>query len=193
MFSDVEIALILATKASIKLKLEQLQSMIDPIVERGTYYVSGGCIASLIQGETPNDYDVYFRDVTLQTLVTDTLAQKFPVAIAEVSEKYREFVGVNGLLITENAMTLKSNIQLITKHCGEPSVVRQTFDFMHCMPFYDTKDDKLHISQEQLHLIVNKKLKVNNPDSLTRYREIKFLERGYTWPMPAVRDGYTFK
>ena len=148
------------------------------------YFVSGGCIGSLIRGEIPKDYDIYFCDESFAkpiiSLYTEDPSYQNEVAVVE--EKYRDAItNVNGMCITENAVTLKNGLQLITKHYGEPEVIRDTFDFVHCKPYYFPKTDKLYISEEQYDLNIDKKLKVNNTYNLTTHREFKFKERGWTW------------
>lgn len=39
--------------------------------------VAGGCITSLLSGETPNDYDVYFKNMTTAVKVTEYYAAEF--------------------------------------------------------------------------------------------------------------------
>ena len=150
----------------------------------GSYFVSGGCVASLLQGEIPKDYDIYFyhkewADGVVKLYTKDPAYQN---EVATYDEKYRDVsVDTNGMVITENAVTLKNNLQLITKHYGTPEEIRKTFDFVHCLPYYNSQDDKFYISREQYDCCVNKILKVNNTSNLTPWREEKFKKRGYEY------------
>lgn len=185
-FSPLEIAQILGVKSSIKegildfrLTLKKLGGNMEQC-----YFVSGGCIGSFLRGEEVNDYDVYFFDGTRARIVVSLYMNddSYKNEVAEVNEKYRDIIpNVDGKLITENAITLKNKTQLITKLYGEPAEVRKTFDFVHCMPYYDSRDDKLYISREQYNLNLAKKMKVNNNDALSSHRQAKFIERGWTW------------
>ena len=144
-------------------------------------FLSGGCIASLIQGDKPKDWDVYFYDQKTQLAVIDMFVADYKDEIEIIDEKYRQVTSQEQLCITENATTLKNNMQLITKHTGAPDVVRATFDFVHCKPYYDFGTDVLYISKEQYDLCKNKLLKINNMKAQTTWRKSKFEQRGYTW------------
>jgi hypothetical protein len=85
---------------------------------------------------------------------------------------------IEGKLITAHATTFDNDIQVITMATSE---FRDTFDFIHCMPWYDIKTGKLHISPAQYEAIKNKKL-VLNPKAKkkpTARRVEKYVERGW--------------
>lgn len=181
-FNYNEELLIQTAKTSIRAKMVFLRKILHP----NTYdwmFLSGGAIPSLIQGEEPKDWDVYFMNQKTQVEVFDMFIADNADEIAVVDEKYREVPGSDGKMITENAMTLKNGIQFIIKHTGTPDEVRETFDFVHCKPYYHFGKDQLFISREQFDLCLAKKLKCNNPFTLTMHREEKFKERGYTWQL----------
>lgn len=182
MFTEEETNKILAVKEIVKMELESLLYSIEIYSDGGKdIYVSGGCFASLLQGGTPNDYDVYFRTEKSMNSVKNVFVNILKDDIEDVSENYREFLGKDGKLITENAITLKNKFQLILKHYGEPEILRKTFDFVHCMPYYDNQEDKLYISRFQYDAIVNKKLIMNDGNTFPPHRMDKFKKRGYTW------------
>jgi hypothetical protein len=148
------------------------------------YFVSGGCFASYLQGEEPKDIDIYFIHEKLAKRVIDlyTNDPSYMNEVAVFSEKYRDVKGhPGGMCITENAVTLKNGLQLITKHYGQPKDLRASFDFVHCMPYYDSRDGLLYISREQYNCCVNKCLVINNSANLTTWREDKFKKRGYDY------------
>lgn len=149
------------------------------VEEIDNFFVSGGCIASLLQKEPVNDWDIYCSDKDILEYITKLLKANTQV-VASVDEKYRELVGENGKLISENAITLKNRTQFITLTCGDPDDVRRTFDFVHCMPYYSIASDQLFISRQQFNACVYKKLIVNNQATVTERRTGKFLQRGYT-------------
>ena len=179
-FTDDQELQILALKSNIRSKMGYLKKFI-PAVYYDDMFLSGGAIASIIQGKFPNDWDVYFTNAETQKAVIDLFMADHPVEIAVVFEKYREVYDHDGKLITENAMTLKNDIQFIIKHSGTPEEVRKTFDFVHCLPYYHFGKDLLFISKEQYDLCHDKKLKINNMKSVTTWRQSKFEQRGYTW------------
>lgn len=148
------------------------------------YFVSGGCFATLLQEEEPKDVDIWFINEQIGKRVIElyTNDTSYMNEVAVWDEKYRDVKGhASGMMITENAVTLKNGIQLITKHYGTPQEVRKTFDFVHCMPYYSAADDKLYISREQYNCCVNKCLVVNNKENFTQWREHKFRKRGYDY------------
>jgi hypothetical protein len=181
-FTDVEMSKVTTVKSTIRNKMEYLKKII-PAIHYDDMFLSGGAIASLIQGQEPKDWDVYFNNQLSQHIVTGIFnTNEYSDEVAVIDEKYRQVTSSNDKCITENAMTLKNGIQLITKHNGMPDQIRDTFDFVHCKPYYHFGHDLLFISKEQYDLCFNKKLKINNMKSLTTWRQSKFEQRGYTWP-----------
>ena len=182
-FTELDMATIIVAKTNIRSKMVYLKEKI-PSAHYDDMFLSGGAIASLIQGLIPMDWDVYFTNPLTQKVVIDLFTTDYLLSddIAVVDEKYREMTKGDGKCITENAMTLKNDIQLITKHNGTPDEIRKTFDFVHCKPYYHFGQDQLFISKEQYDLCYNKKLKVNNQKNVTTWRQSKFEQRGYTWP-----------
>ena len=188
-FTKEEMSHILVAKHTL---VNSLESFILTVAKLNTpsilyhksFFVSGGVIGSLLRNEEPNDIDIYFFHEKLAGSIIHLYTQdeSYKNEVEDVNEKYRDVIpNKDGKLITENAVTLKSRLQLITRHYGEPALIRKTFDFVHCLPYYDSRDDKLYISKEQYDLCMNKKLKVNSPANLTKHREEKFKKRGYTW------------
>lgn len=182
LFQELERDNILLVKNKLKKALTQFNMTIGKLHNNFTrsYFVSGGCIGSLIRGEEPNDYDIYFfsklKAAAVVNLYTNDPSYKNDVA--EWNEKYHD-APMGQKMITVNAVTLKNKIQLITKIYGEPIDIRKSFDFVHCMPYYDTRDDSLYISHEQFWLCENKLLKVNNEGSITDRRIEKFTSKGW--------------
>jgi hypothetical protein len=178
-YTQEELAKISTAKSIIQSKVEYLKKMVPRHYDN--MFLSGGAIASLLQYGSPKDWDVYFKDSFTQKSVVDFFVLNHPDEVAIFDEKYRD-APVGAKAITENATTLKNGIQLITKHTGTPELIRESFDFVHCKPYYDFGKDKLFISKEQFDLCCNKKLKINNMKAQTIYRQTKFEQRGYTWP-----------
>lgn len=149
-----------------------------------SWFVSGGCIGSLLRGDTVNDIDVYFFSGVdaLPVIKLFTEDESYKNEVADINDKYRDVVDApSGKLITENAITLKNDIQIITKHYGLPEEVRKTFDFIHCTPYFDSRDQKLYISKKQYDLNMNKTLKCNNASAITSSREQKFFNKGWKY------------
>lgn len=183
-FTEQERQQILLVKARLQDELNDFNLTLGKLGRNmvHTYFVSGGCIGSLLRGEEINDIDVYFFNVLGAQPVIDlyTKDSSYQNEVAVYEEKYREVTGKTGMVITENAVTLRNKIQLITKHYGEPEEVRKSFDYVHCMPYYDSRSKTLYISREQYDANMNRHLVVNNTDALTVYREQKFKNKGWT-------------
>lgn len=186
-FTNLEILDILEVKSRIQDKLNEtfhllgsLQIAQDEVVDLRThFFVSGGCIASLLQGDQVKDFDMYCTNKVVLDRLVDELCKSSGL-IADVGENYREYIGKDGKYVTENAITLTNKAQIIIIKSGSPETVRSTFDYVHCTPYYSGAKNKLFISRKQYDACINKKLIVNNQSSVTKHREHKFIERGYT-------------
>lgn len=143
-------------------------------------FISGGAIASLIQQASVNDWDIYFKDAEVSAAASTLLEKYYRDNIKDVNPKYQDFVGKDGKLITANAITMEDGLQFITMINGDPKDVRASFDYVHCMPYYDFNRDALYISEKQYDACWDKKLIVNNQHVVKPWREEKFLARGYT-------------
>lgn len=181
-FTSQDVAKIYDVKNSIQyfVKILKETEWFQDFVDANNIILTGGAIASLIQNEIPKDWDFYFTDWQAmrsfqEHLDTDYLKE----SIADVDEKYKEVVGKDGKMITANAVTMNSGASFITKIWGSPDDIRQSFDYVHCTPYYSLAVDKLYISKEQFDACSNKRLIVNNKESLKPYRLDKFLRRGY--------------
>lgn len=182
MFDEKDIETIKAAKAHIESKLFDFNLTAHKLGVKYmlSYFVSGGCIASLIQGEQPKDYDIYFfsEDIAAPIINLYKNDPSYQNEVAVYDEKYRDVITADKRLITENAITLKNGLQLITKHYGEPDDVRNTFDFIHCKPYYDSRNNQLYISPDQFYCCKNKILKTTK-DYVDPNRMNKFQKRGY--------------
>lgn len=187
-FDSSDIQTIMNAKDNLKVALRNFEMTIQKLGRnmKDGYFVTGGCIGSLIRGETPNDYDIYFKDIIYADPVVRLYTQddSYKNEVADVNDKYADAknFGVDGKVITSNAITLKNGLQLITKIYGDPKTVCDTFDFVHCRPYYDPAEDKLYISHEQYMLNVKRILKTNNASNVKEYRIQKFMNRGWGWP-----------
>jgi hypothetical protein len=182
-FSTMEVVHILSVKGKISKGLNGMThtSWSSTLKNswRSHFFLSGGAIASLLQGEEPNDWDLYCTDKKMMTELTDTLIDQYASEIAEVNSKYMDAT-VNHKLVTANAVTMNGGYSFIRMMCMTPADTKKTFDYLHCKPHYDIEKDKLYISRAQYDACVNKKLVVNNESQIKEYRTEKFIKRGYT-------------
>jgi hypothetical protein len=167
---------------AVKVKIQEFlrsvkipQSLIKPI-RNGI--ITGGASASLFHGDTPKDWDIYLTNQTdideINKVIKETEVLE---VIADINPKYGVDTIVEGKLVTPRAITFKNGIQVITMARAD---ARETFDFVHCMPYYDIMQTKYHISRRQYDSIKTKQL-MHNPKSSQPavYRRQKFINRGW--------------
>ena len=135
--------------------------------------VSGGSIGSLIRNETPNDYDLFFRNQETVNLISNYYQQ------------YDNSGNFRIISITENAVTFENGIQLVLKYSGDLKQLWNNSDFRHTKIGFDYRTKQIQYdNQAVLDSINNKQLfyedfnKVNNLD-LTLERVIKLINRGW--------------
>ena len=158
-------------------------SQLDPELHKFLFeeaILTGGAIPSLWTHHPINDWDLYLSDeAAINSFKTYITADKhFQKQVKDINPKCMIDTEVEGKMITSNAVTMHNNVQVITMATKS---FRDTFDYIHCMPWYDIKNDKLYISPQQLNAIKAKKLIINpkakNPP--TTYRRQKYIERGW--------------
>ena len=135
--------------------------------------VAGGSIGSLIRNETPNDYDIFFRNQETVNLISNYYQQ------------YDNSGNFRITTITANAVTFENGIQLVLKYSGDLKQLWNNFDFRHTKIGFDYRTKQIQYdNQAVLDSINNKQLfyedfnKVNNLD-LTLERVIKLINRGW--------------
>lgn len=94
----------------------------------------------------------------------------------EIKESFRP------VFLSTNAITLSDKIQLVFRFYGEPDKIHDTFDYIHCMCYWASWENKLYYTTEALDSIINKELKYVGSKypicSVLRMR--KFISRGWT-------------
>ena len=182
MFNDDEKQAILTVKSKIKgalmAKIGELPDNIASILKNTV--LSGGATASLMHNEEPKDWDLYFKshDEMAKFFMLFKDNKELQEYVADINEKYMDTI-INGKLVTVNAVTLKNKLQVIIKQTHD---LRGTFDFIHCLPYYELNTDKFYISRTQFNAIKHKKI-VFNPnrvDQVAAHRVEKFKQRGWT-------------
>lgn len=184
MFTDQDKTELLQLKSRVlqyyNKRMNELKDNLLTSVFYDSCIITGGCISSLYHGEEVNDIDLYAKDskklITVKKLIID------------IGEHIKEVKGysltdTSNKLITENAITLKNDVQLIV--LGPAEECRSKFDFVHCMPWFDIKTQKLYISESQFKSIKNKQLVPNiSGESVKPYRLQKYLGKGWkSWEL----------
>lgn len=98
---------------------------------------------------------------------------------AELEKKEDQFRPV---WLTNNAITLTGDIQIVIRFYGEPEQIHGNFDFIHCTGYWKSDDpSNLYLSEAMLHSLLTKELKYGGSKypicSICRLR--KFLARGW--------------
>jgi hypothetical protein len=129
-----------------------------------------------------NDIDLYFKTNEGMTLFQKYMSMKKNQNVIKDSDTTGPYATtlLNGKLVTANATTLFNDLQFITLSTFEEQ--QASFDFIHCKPYLDIKDNKFFISQTQYDSIASMQLVINNKNSLTEKRLKKFKDRG--WKLP---------
>lgn len=169
--------------------------------------LTGGSIASMLLGEPVNDYDLYFQDYDALLALTNHYIEKLDgVKIWETEDecenepiedrsrvricipssgarKYapKEDEKYTVIYITENAITLSDDIQIVTRFIGDPKEIHSNYDFVHAMNYWTYKD-KLVLRKDSLASLLTKELRYHGSKyplcSIIRTR--KFIKRGFT-------------
>jgi hypothetical protein len=142
--------------------------------------LTGGATASIFHGDLPSDWDLYLKG---QNNIDDfnewVNVKNNEEYIEDIDEKYSTHKTPGGKLISARAVTFKNKIQVIIMQTADK---RTQFDMLHCMPWYDLKNDVLHISRAQYDSIRDKKIVKNtHADAfpITEWRMEKYKNRGW--------------
>lgn len=157
----------------LKTVFEQVEALTGPL--EGAY-IAGGAIASLVLGEEPKDYDIWFDDPGVYWAGLNKLMAENPQVCTNAS-KYAHTLNIDG-----------QTIQLVESRMGIPEVVVPGFDFLHTQS-YMKRDGTLVVD---IDFIKQKKLvfvpgNFSHPVN-TMQRVNKFARRGYDIPFETVRD-----
>lgn len=142
--------------------------------------ITGGAIASCFHSEKINDFDLYAKNQMSLDILKIHILESMKDNIKEMKKYDLEDVipPAKTHMITNNAVTLKGDLQFIYLDIADKS--RLKFDFIHCMPWFDIKTQKLHISKDQYDSIATKRLLVNPYSEHVKYRRIdKYTKRGW--------------
>lgn len=138
-----------------------------------------------------NDYE-YFETVAdpneQATRVEDYLDQI--TELDDVADKSKELGKYHPIFVSENAMTLSNDIQLVFRFTGTPDEIHSTYDYVHCTNYWTSWDRKITTNQQALESLLAKELVYMNSNypicAMIRLR--KFIRRGWT-----INAGQMFK
>lgn len=180
---DNELFRLTASEVKRKLKRQlnlKFSSMDNSLVKMIQEYciVSGGVFTSLLHATDINDIDLWCKDAAGLSVLPNMIKSVYSGSEnPSVEDKYMDQF-IDGKIVTSNAITLDNRLQFITLAKFEDA--KKSFDYVHCTPSYDIMNDTLFISKTQMYSILNKKLIINNPLTVTERRTKKFLDKGWT-------------
>ena len=152
--------------------------------------ICGGAVSSLLLGETPNDYDLYFKNRALCKKVMSYYFPGEPLIDLEEGVQFASRPLIKEMkpyynsikFVSENAISLKDNIQLISRFVGEPTDIFKNYDFISTNMAYDYANDSLILDPRALQALLSKTLIYSGSRyplaSILRIR--KFLDRGWS-------------
>jgi hypothetical protein len=144
---------------------------------RDRMIIAGGCFASMLKGDTVNDYDVFLLDDDHNTKIMEYMETKY-------HDRDDVRIGSSGYMnndrIKKTMFFKESKFQYILTDFKTREELISHFDFKHCRVSYDLMTEKLYITRETMDLILNKELDPSRPDDLPNpWRYDKFYNRGW--------------
>jgi len=165
--------------------------------------ITGGAIVSLVLNESVNDFDIYFtnRDTVMavckyyKELIRKNDANFETLQIHEEGDRIKFIIPSAGIsrpkdngkkffpvIITDNAISLKNDVQLIIRFYGPPEEIHKNYDFIHVRSYWLSSNGKLFLNPDSIEAIMAKELRYIGSlyplASIFRLR--KFLARGWT-------------
>lgn len=94
------------------------------------------------------------------------------------------------ILLTDNAITLSDDVQLVLRFYGDPEEIHKFYDFVHCTNYWTSWDDEVVTNKGALESLLARELRYVGSQypicSIIRIR--KFIKRGWT-----INAGQIFK
>ena len=184
MFTDSDKTnLVTLRTAVLQLYSKKLSELNDPKLTSLFFnhcVISGGCISSMHWGEPIKDIDVYAKNIKDIKVISDFITDVSIYIKSSEAYDFNDALVPNKLCITNNAITLKNDIQFIT--LADSETARKQFDFIHCMPWIDIKTQKLYISEAQFESIKLRNIVLNKKGEPPKeYRIQKYVSKGWNF------------
>lgn len=166
--------------AQFSVKMSAISDSLFQTYVRENCIITGGAIASCFHSEKINDFDLYAKDQPSLNILKSYILESMKADIKEMKAYDIEdsIPQAKTHMITNNAVTMRGDLQFV--YLGTADQCRQKFDFIHCMPWFDIKTQKLYISKDQYDSIATKRLLVNPLGEPAKYRRMdKYTKRGW--------------
>lgn len=94
----------------------------------------------------------------------------------EGKDKYRP------VFMSTNAITLSNKIQIVLRFYGDPEVIHENYDFVHCTNYWKSWDNELVLNPKALECLLSKELLYigSKYPVCSIFRMRKFINRGFT-------------
>ena len=158
--------------AQFSVKMSAISDNLFQAQVRENCIITGGAIASCFHSEKINDIDLYAKDQPSLNALKSYILESMKADIKEMKAYDLDdaIPQAKTHMITNNAVTMKGDLQFI--YLGTADQCRLKFDFIHCMPWFDIKTQKLYISKDQYDSIATKRLYVNTLGEQAKIRRI---------------------
>jgi len=149
------------------------------VVAKDNIILTGGSIASMLLQEKVNDYDIYFQTheglsqivehyikdlskIKIWTLEDEEEEDLTRVRICVPSDGAHKYEPPKDskyavIYVTENALTLSGDIQIVTRFIGDAKEIHSNYDFVHATNYWTYKDG-LVLNKDALASLLTKEL-----------------------------------
>ena len=119
--------------------------------------------------------DVIQNPVEIEDVFQETEEKALNTTNKDAGSKYRP------IFLTSNAITLSDKLQIIIRFYGEPNVIHENFDFVHCTNYWMSWNDTLVLHPEALESLLSRELRYSGSKYpiCTLIRVRKFVGRGW--------------
>lgn len=144
---------------------------------RHDWYISGGCIGSILRNEEPNDFDIYFTSAKYVEGFLEHFRKHYVVTENDAYDGVSMYVQYRDKMLDRN---VKLNLIAIEKYIGHPDLVTATFTFLHSRMYYLPLEDMLMASPAAYLAARDKILVPNHPPARELYEE-KLKKQGFRY------------
>lgn len=185
-FTDAEQVIINTIKAQLLSMIHTKQIFWNGV--ENDCVVAGGVFASLINDDTIKDIDVF-------VLNKNTLVYKHLIGNSAINNKWviRDVDAgeyLDNPHIHGTVLNLNTKAQYILTDYTSREELLKSFDFKHTTVSYVPKEMKLYITRSAFDAIREKKLFVNGDNNPKHWREKKFKNRGWKFPVENKAGGF---
>ena len=162
---------------------------VDDTAERVKIHIKSAGVASedgttkeyqYFETRSDDEANDYISDIIQDPGDIEETFQETERAVLEAEddgkEKYRP------VFMSTNAITLSQRLQIILRFYGEPDVIHENYDFVHCTNYWSSLNNELVLRKEALEALLTRELRYVGSKypicSIIRLR--KFIRRGWT-------------